>query len=205
MAEKKRPTLFHGKQAIIEIMRGMTPHQLRVRIGRLSEKVFRLEMENQRLRDSLAKSVDPTDYEALHRRCVAVELENASMIKVLESLRKSLNEAPAGDWVICNVGDLPKELQSHFGIINDARAAITKAREYETAIHGFCDMWRRVDASLKRRILAECDRSGGLDHMTAVTVAARIAKADPDRRPEEGPEKPKQGEIVQFAKPGDRF
>lgn len=202
----KKRSLFPGAKAIHEMLRGTSPHKLRLRIVRLDAEVHnlraeieRLESENRGLRSRLQNSVSSADVAEIHQRSVALERENGVMIDLLRELKASVAPAITGEWVIGDVGDLPPALQNHFATINEVRAAAQRIGDLNTALLGFAELWARVEPQIKRRILAECDRDGVKTHMSAVTHAAKHVGS----RYEKKRESPTPGNIVAFN--GDRF
>lgn len=210
--EERRPgSLFPGAKAFKEYLRGSSPHELRMKIIRLTAdlrdreaEIQRLQAETRGLRASLADSVPAAEIGDLHQRAVTLEQENRCLLDVIRELRDTALPVATGDWVIGDVGDLPAALQKHFGTINEARAAAKRFAEQSAALEGFAGLWSLLDPVIKRRVLAECDRAGGTAHMAAVTYAAKYIGTKYDIQRKEKAAQP-EGKIVAFAKPGDRF
>lgn len=201
-------SLFQSAKVLKKEFHGLSPHQLRIKIASRDRTIAELSTENAKLNQVVTgyklkfSSIDTT--RELHQHNVVLERENRALQAALDSIRKTLNTAPLGSWVIGNVGDLPDNLQPHFGLLNDVQAAVGDRKALETAASGFTALWRRVADTEKRRVIAECEREG-LKHIgKALETAAHIAatqteEADPTVRAKA------EGRIQTFARKEDRF
>lgn len=203
MDEKaNRPTLFGCARQLKETYRGQSPHQLRLKLARMDRENAKLERKVARLEAKEARGLDE-EINQMHQRCVDLDRENRTLKAILDNIKSALAGVGLrqGVWVLGGTDELPEIARPFAELAKAVHHVCMENAELDTAARGFAALWLMVPDQDKRYIIESLGIAGEKAHPAAIEWFSSCVLEEV----EEIQDPPKRGEIMTFAKQGDKF